>query len=73
MSSKEFVSRLMSKGRKYQAQLEERRLLQQLLAGLEAGEQSSFQQFKRLLEVCFWSFSSCQCCCEALLRAVPGS
>ncbi|KAK9835518.1 hypothetical protein WJX74_002180 [Apatococcus lobatus] len=50
MASKEAVVRLMAKARKYQAQLEERRLLQQLLAGMTNGEQDSLMRFKALLK-----------------------
>ena len=51
LTSKEGVARIMGKARKYQAQLEERKLLQQLVAGLVAGQQDSLRRFKDLLKV----------------------
>ncbi len=54
--SKEAVTRVMSKARKYQAQLEERKVLQKLLDGLPSDQQedltlSSRTIFKELLKV----------------------
>ena len=51
LTSREFLTRIMSKARKYQAQLEERKLLRQLVDGLAAGQQDSLRRFKDLLKV----------------------
>lgn len=48
------MTRWMAKARKYQAQLEERRHLQQLLAGMAGGQQDSLMRFKDLLKVLFF-------------------
>lgn len=61
MSSKEAVTRWMSKARKYQAQLEERRHLQQLLAGMSGGQQESLMRFKDLLRVPFFTLKLWLC------------
>ena len=49
------MTRWMAKARKYQAQLEERRHLQQLLAGMGSGQQDSLMRFKGLLKVPFFT------------------
>ena len=51
LTSREFLTRIMSKARKYQAQLEERKVLRQLVEGLAAGQQDSLRRFKDLLKV----------------------
>ena len=62
LTSRETVNRLMSKSRKYQAQLEERRHLQQLLDGMASGQQDTLIRFKNLLKVsALVSPSGCMC------------
>ncbi len=48
---KETLTRIMSKGRRYQAQLEERKLLHQLIEGMRTGQQDSLRRFNILQKV----------------------